>query len=98
MRKPIENNGFAAPVERALDTERRGRVVAALFAIGGLVVSTLVAATVISIGVARAGVADGVIDNEGSLFAAALVLGLVFIVAVGGVSLLPPSEPRRHRH
>jgi hypothetical protein len=26
------------------------------------------------------------------------VLGLVFIVAVGGVSLLPPSEPRRHRH
>jgi len=98
MRKPIENNGFAAPVERALVTERRSRVMAELFAIGGLVVSTLVAATVISIGVARAGAADGVIDNEGSLFAAALVLGLVFIAAVGGASLLPPREPRRHRH
>jgi len=96
MRKHIENNGFAAPVERALVTERRSRVLAELFAIGGLVVSTLVAATVISIGAARAQVADGVIDNEGSLFAIALVLGLFFI-AIGGFSLLPPRE-QRHRH
>jgi hypothetical protein len=96
MRKHIENNGFAAPTERALVTGRRSRVLAELFAIGGLVVSTLVAATVISMGVARAQVADGVIDNEGSLFAIALVLGLVFI-AIGGFSLLPPRE-QRHRH
>jgi hypothetical protein len=96
MRKHIESNGFAAPVERALVTERRSRILAELFAIGGLVASTLVAATVISIGVARAQVADGVIDNEGSLFAIALVLGLVFI-AIGGFSLLSPRA-RRHRH
>ena len=96
MRKHIESNGFAAPVERALVTERRSLILAELFAIGGLVASTLVAATVISMGVARAGVATDVIDNEGSLFAIALVLGLAFI-AIGGVSLLPRRE-RRHRH
>lgn len=96
MPKHIEINGFAAPVERALVTERHSRMLAELFAIGGLVASTLIAATVISIGVARAQVADGVIDNEGSLFAIALVLGLVFI-AIGGFSLLPPRE-QRHRH
>jgi hypothetical protein len=96
MRKHIESNGFAAPVERALVTERRSRILAELFAIGGLVASTLVAATVISMGVARAQVADGVIDNEGGVFAIALVLGLVFI-AIGGFSLLP-RRARRHRH
>lgn len=96
MSSNFENAGFAEPVERALVKERRGLVLAELFAIGGLVVSTLVAATVISMGVARAGVADGVIDNEGGLFAIALVLGLVFI-AVGGFSLLPPHQ-QRHRH
>jgi hypothetical protein len=42
-------------------------------------------------------VADGVIDNEGGLFAVALLLGLLFI-GIGGFSLLPPREHRRHRH
>lgn len=96
MNSNFENAGFAAPIERALVKERRGLVLAELFAIGGLVVSTLIAATVISMGVARAGVADGVIDNEGGLFAIALVLGLVFI-AIGGFSLAPPRQ-QRHRH
>ena len=94
MNSTFENAGFAAPIERALVKERRGLVLAELFAIGGLVVSTLIAATVISMGVA--GVADGVIDNEGGLFAIALVLGLVFI-AIGGFSLAPPRQ-QRHRH
>ena len=71
-------------------------VLAELFAIGGLALSTLIAATVISMGAARAGVADGVIDNEGSLFAIALVLGLVFI-GIGGFSLMPPRQ-QRQRH
>lgn len=95
MSSTFENAGFAAPVERALVKERRGLVLAELFAIGSLIVSTLVAATVISMGVARAGVADGVIDNEGGLFAIALVLGLVFI-AIGGFSFLPPRQHRHH--
>lgn len=97
MSNLFENAGFAAPVERTLVTERRGRVLAELAAIGGLVVSTIVAATVISVGVARAAAADGVIDNEGGLFAIALLLGLIFI-GIGGFSLLPPGEHRRPRH
>lgn len=92
----FENSGFAAPVERALVTERRGRVLAELAAIGGLVSSTVVAAVVITMGVARASVVDGIIDNEGGLFAIALLLGLLFI-GIGGFSLLPSRE-RRPRH
>lgn len=97
MSNLFENPGFDAPVERALVTERRGRVVAELAAIGGLIASTVVAATVITMGVARAGVADGVIDNEGGLFAIALLLGLLFI-GIGGFSLLPPSREKQPRH
>ena len=97
MSNSLENVGFDAPAERALGQERRGVVLAELFAIVGLVLSTIIAATVISVGVARAAVADGVIDNEGGLFAIALLLGLLFI-GIGGFSLLPPRENRHHRH
>jgi putative copper export protein len=91
MSNIFENPGFDAPVERALVTERRGRVFAALAAICGLSASTIVAATVITMGAARAAVADGVIDNEGGLFVIALLLGLLFI-GIGGFSLLPGRE------
>ena len=45
----------------------------------GLALSTIVAATVVSVGIARANVVGNVIDNEGSLFTVALLLGLIFI-------------------
>ena len=93
MSNMFENPGFDAPVERALVTERRGRVVAVLAASGGLIASTVIAATAITMGVARASAVDGVIDNEGGLFAIALLLGLLFI-GIGGFSLLPPRRPR----
>lgn len=96
MSNRFENAGFEAPVQRALVTERRGRMLAELAAIGGLVASTIVAAAVITMGVARASAADGIIDNEGGLFAIALLLGLLFI-GIGGFSLLPRGE-RRPRH
>jgi hypothetical protein len=96
MSSNLQNSGFAPVAERVLVNERRGLVLAELATIGGLVASTLVAATVITMGVARAAVADGVIDNEGGLFAIALGLGLLFI-AVGGFSLFP-SRAQRHRH
>jgi hypothetical protein len=53
----------------------------------GLALSVLVAATVVSIGVARADVATNVIDNEGGLFAIALLLGVLFI-GMGGMTVL----------
>jgi heme/copper-type cytochrome/quinol oxidase subunit 3 len=67
---------------------------AELIASIGLAVSTLVAATVVSIGIARADVASNVIDNESGVFAIALLLGLLFI-GMGGLTFL--SLPH-HRH
>jgi hypothetical protein len=95
MRDNIEDTGFTAPAGRSLGHERRTVALAALIASAALAISTIVAATVVSVGIARANVADGVIDNEGSLFAVALLLGLIFI-GIGGFAILPPRD--RHRH
>lgn len=97
MRKPSYSGGFRGPGRfNGAGVESRRVVLAELAAIAGLSIATLVAATVVSIGMARASVVDGVIDNDGGLFAIALVLGLAFI-AIGGFAALMPG-PRRHRH
>lgn len=97
MSKIEHSAGFRGPVSpHGSGVESRRIVVAELAAIIGLSVATLIAATVVSVGMARASVVDGVIDNDGGLFAIALVLGLAFI-AIGGFAALMPS-PRRHRH
>jgi hypothetical protein len=96
MRNDIDSPGFTAPNGRALGNERRTVVLAELLTIVGLALSTIVAATVVSVGIARANVVGNVIDNEGSLFAVALVLGLIFI-AIGGLTLtLPGHRPKKH--
>ena len=96
MRNDIDSPGFTAPNGRALGNERRTVALAELVAIVGLALSTIVAATVVSVGIARANVVGNVIDNEGSLFAVALVLGLIFI-AIGGLTLtLPGHRPKKH--
>ena len=91
MRKPIESTGFTPPSGRARGRERRTVALAELVAIAGLALSTIVAATVVSVGIARADVVSNVIDNEGSMFTVALVLGVIF-VAMGGVSVF--TQPR----
>jgi hypothetical protein len=91
MRKPIEHTGFTPPSTRALGREHRRAALAELVAIVGLALSTIVAATVVSVGIARADVVTNVIDNEGSMFTVALVLGVIFI-AMGGLSVI--SQPR----
>jgi hypothetical protein len=87
MRAPIERSGFTAPPDHGLGHERRHVAVAALIASAALAFATIVAATVVSVGIARASVVSNVIDNEGSLFAVALVLGLLFI-GMGGLTIL----------
>ena len=88
MRKHIKSAGFTPPADRALGSEHRTAVVAELVASHRpRSVCVLVAATVVSIGVARADVASNVIDNEGGLFAIALLLGLLFI-GMGGLTTL----------
>ena len=63
-----------------------------------LALCTIVAATVVTAGIARADVVGNVVGHEGSLFAVALVLGLLFI-GMGGLTVLSLTErPRHHRH
>lgn len=95
MRKPVEGTGFKAPSARGLGEERGTAAIASLIAGAVLALGTIIAATVVTVGIARAGVADGVIDNEGSLFTVALLLGLLFI-GIGGISLLPRRGPRHN--
>ena len=87
MRTPLDGSGFTAPPDRALGSERRRVAVAALIASAALAASTVVVATVVSVGIAHADVVGNVIDNEGSLFAIALLLGLLFI-GMGGLNIL----------
>lgn len=96
MRKPILSAGFKPPPDRTLGNQRRTVAFAELVASLGLVISTLVAATVVSIGIARADVIDNVIDNEGSLFVAALVLGVLFI-GMGGLTIFSLPDHQRHK-
>ncbi len=94
MRTPIEDTGFTPPSRHPLGHEHRSVALAELMAIVALALSTIVVVTVVSTGIARAGVADGVIGHEGSLFGIALLLGLMFI-GVGGFSLLPGRPKKR---
>lgn len=95
MRRHIRASGFTPPADRALGDERRTVAVAELVTTIALALSTLVAATAVSVGIARADVIGNVIDNEGGLFAVALILGLLFI-GMGGLTIL--SLPHLHRH
>jgi hypothetical protein len=98
MPKPIETTGFTPPSGHALGGVRRTVALAQLLATVGLALSTIVAVTAVSIGVARASVAGNVIDNEGSVFTVALVLGVVLFIAMGGLTAftLPGHRPKKH--
>ncbi len=94
MRTHISSGGFTPPANRKLGGEHRNVTVAELVASLGLALGTLIAVTVVSVGIARADVIGNVIDNEGSLFLIALVLGLLFI-GISGLTVLPLPH---HRH
>jgi heme/copper-type cytochrome/quinol oxidase subunit 3 len=96
MRKHLKPAGFTPPANRVFGSEHRTVAFAELIATVTLVLSTLIAATAVSVGIARADVASSVIDNEFSLFAIALLLGLLF-VGVGGLTMLSFPHHPRHR-
>ena len=87
MRKPLEDTGFTPPAERP------SAPIAELIASAGLALATVVTTTAVTVGVARAEVADGIVGNEGSVFGIALLLGLAFI-GMGGLTL-PGSRPKK---
>jgi hypothetical protein len=80
MRKPKDKAGFTPPTSRPLGYERRTVAVAELVASLALALSTIVAATAVSIGIARADAIGKVVGQEPSIFGAALLMGLVFVV------------------
>ena len=88
MRKPIVRAGFRAPARHKLGRERRTVMLAELIASLALALSTMIAATVLTVGIARAGVIDGVIGQQTSLFGVILVIGLI-VLGIGGLALLP---------
>jgi hypothetical protein len=91
MRKPIVRAGFRAPTQHPLGRERRTVMLAELIASLALAVSTFIAVTVLTVGIARAGVIDGMVGHQGSLFGVAGVLGLVFL-GIGGLAVLANSK------
>ena len=92
----FEPAGFAAPAHRALGRERRTAACAELITSIVLVLCTLVAATVVSVGIARADVMSSVIDNESGVFAIALLLGVLFI-GMGGLTMSSLPHPRQRK-
>lgn len=94
MSKHIEKTGFTPPADRALGREHRS---AELVATVALTVCTLIAATAVTIGIARADAAGTIIDNEASFFAIALVLGLLFVAMGGLTALTLPGHRLRRR-
>ena len=99
MRQPIETTGFVPPAGRKLGRQRRIAAIAELVTGIALALCTIVAATVVTAGIARADVIGDVVGHEGSLFAVSLILGLLFI-GMGGLTVLslPSEKSRRHRH
>lgn len=91
MRKRFDITGFRAPRRHPLGDERRTVMLAELVATVALALSTVVAATALTVRIAHADVVDGVLGHEGSLFGLALLLGLLFI---GIGSFLPGIRKR----
>lgn len=85
MRQPIAKAGFTPPATHPLGRENRTATVAELVASLALALSTLVAVTAVSIGIARAGTIGKVAGGEPSLIGAALLMGLAFAV-MGGIA------------
>ena len=96
MRRHMQSAGFMPPAERVLGRERRNAAIAELVTTIALALCTLLAVTVVSVGIAHADVVDNVIDNESGLFAIALLLGLLFI-GMGGLTILSLPHPHRHK-
>ncbi|HVZ51309.1 MAG TPA: hypothetical protein VG986_05040 [Pseudolabrys sp.] len=97
MSKAIDKAGFTPPSTHPLGRERRTATIAELVTTVALALSTLVAATAVSIGIARADVLGGAIGKvaggEAGLIGTALLMGFVFVV-MGGIAALRPPSPR----
>jgi hypothetical protein len=91
MRRPEIETGFTPPTARPLGSERDTVALAQLMATIGIALGTVVAGTVVGIGIAHAGIIRSLAPREGSLFA---VLLLVIFGAMGVVTALSFARER----
>jgi hypothetical protein len=85
--------GFEQELRQAWLRKRRSIALVELITTASLALSTAVAMTAVSLGIARAELVDGVIKADGAPFAIALIIGLLFS-AMGGLTAIVAS-PRR---
>jgi hypothetical protein len=86
--------GIEQEARAASARKRRSIVCVELITTGALALSTAVAVTAVSIGIARADVVGAVAKGDGAPFAVALLIGLL-LAAMGGLTAIVAGGPRR---
>jgi hypothetical protein len=94
MRPAGEDTGFAAPGTRPLGRTRRTIAFAELLTMIALAACTLVAATVITAGIARADGLAPIAGQHASATALAMGFGLLF-AGIGGLTVIGIARGRR---
>jgi hypothetical protein len=95
MSKTPDHSGFTPPGGRALGNERRIAALAELVATAALALCTVVAATVVSVGIARAHGTMATADGDGSLYGMTVLLVLI-VIGIGGYAMRPPRRRMPH--
>jgi len=86
--------GMEHEARQASARKHRSIACVELIATAALALSTAVAVTAVSIGIARADVVGAVTHGDSEQFAIALFIGLLF-AAMGGLTALMADSPRR---
>jgi hypothetical protein len=90
MSRSSETYGFNGPPPHPARTGMLPRLVATL----ALAVGTIIAATAVSIGIARAEVLDTISDHGSGALALALLIGALFVASCLSVALAPRRNSR----
>jgi Na+/pantothenate symporter len=84
--------GFEQELRQARLRKRRSVALVELITTASLALSTGIAITAVSLGIARAGVVDSVVEGDGALLVIALIIGL--FSAMGGLTAIMTGPQR----
>jgi hypothetical protein len=87
--------GFQPTTPQASAPKHRSIAFVELITTAALALSTAVAVTAVSIGIARADEAGAVATGDGTAFAVALLIGLL-LSGMGGLTAIMAADPTRH--
>ncbi len=87
--------GFQPTIPQASAPKHRSIAFVELVTTAALALSTAVAVTAVSIGIARADVAGTVVNGDGTAFAVALFIGLL-LSGMGGLTAIMAADHTRH--